>query len=180
MIKSYNKNKKIYIDIYCKIYTDTFNNDIYERLVSGQEIFDFLMKDSGHAFDSNGNKILGDCNMWYLGCNEKFGNIQYGNNVIEWGHGESSFDNVEKFVKFLYEEGMITKNQFKILSYKINEGRRIDCMYDISDYLICKQDGKQWIKTKDSETFRSDFKKMLGNVKKSFEEKSYKVLNVDK
>ena len=171
MKKPYNKNKKITVSLYCKIYTDTFSEDMQNRTATGEEIFNFLIEDSGHAFTSAGVKISGDCNLWYLGCNEKFGCIEYEDNIIEWGFGESSFDNIEIFVKYLYDEGMLTDERFKILSDKIEEGRKIDNMYDISEYLLCKQCGKEWVKTKESETFRDDFKNMLENVKESFEKK---------
>ena len=51
-----------------------------------------------------------------------------------------------------------------ILIDKIAEGKLIDCMYDFADYLICKRDGKPWLKTENASTFRDDIKKMVGGV----------------
>jgi hypothetical protein len=69
-------NKKVFVSIYCKIYTDNFSEEMVNRLATGTEIYEFLMKDAGQCFDESGNLIPGDCNLWYLGCNEKFGHLQ--------------------------------------------------------------------------------------------------------
>jgi len=70
-----NDVKRVFVSIYCKIYTDTFSNEMLDRKATGKEIFEFLMKDAQHCFDDNGQLISGDCNLWYLGCNEKFGEL---------------------------------------------------------------------------------------------------------
>ena len=139
-------NKKIFVSIYCKIYTDNFSEEMSNRMATGNDIYEFLMKDAGQCFDECGNLIPGDCNLWYLGCNEKFGHLQLDDKVWNWSFGESSFNTVEAFVSGLYEKKLISVVQFHILMGKIDEGRRIDNMYHIRDYLICKRDGIPWVK----------------------------------
>ena len=58
---------------------------------------------------------------------------------------------------------------------KTDEGRLIDNMYDIPDYLICKQNGKPWSKTESASTFRGDIKRMFGDVGKSFQKHGYQI-----
>jgi hypothetical protein len=106
--------------------------------------------------------IPGDCNLWYLGCNEKFGHLQLDDKVWNWGFGESSFDNLEAFVSALYQKKLISGLQFHTLMSKIAEGRRIDNMYHIRDYLIYKRVEIPWIKKSDASNFRDGIKQMLG------------------
>lgn len=106
--------------------------------------------------------IPGDCNLWYLGCNEKFGHLQLDDKVWNWGFGESSFDNLEAFVSALYQKKLISGLQFHTLMSKIAEGRRIDNMYHIRDYLIYKRVEIPWIKKPDASNFRDGIKQMLG------------------
>jgi hypothetical protein len=67
-------------------------------MATGFEIYEFLMKDAGQCFDESGDLIPGDCNLYYLGCNEKSGHIQLDEKVWSWSFGKSSFDNPEAFV----------------------------------------------------------------------------------
>jgi len=145
------KNKKVYVSIYCKIYTNNFSEEMVNREATGQEIFEFLMKDARQCFDLNGEPIPGDRNLWYLGCNEKFGHLALENDLWSWGFGESSFDKVQAFVSMLYKKGLVSMQQYQTMMDKINEGRRINNMYDIRDYLICKKDGRPWEKRPDAE-----------------------------
>ena len=115
-------NKKVFISIYCKIYTDNFSKEMVNRLATGTEIYEFLMKDAGQCFDESDNPIPGDCNLWYLGCNEKFGHLQLESKLWSWGFGESSFDNVAAFVSVLYQRKLISGYQFHALMGKIDEG----------------------------------------------------------
>ena len=39
--------KKVFVSIYCKIYTDCFSLNMFNRMATGQEIYDFLMRDAG-------------------------------------------------------------------------------------------------------------------------------------
>ena len=155
------KPNKVFVSIYCKIYTDSFSNEMFNRMATGQEIYDFLMKDAQHCYDNDGNLIPGDCNLWYLGCNEKFGELRYGVKVLSWNFGESSFDRVEQFVSMIYRDGHFTEQQFQMLMGKINEGRLIDNMYDIRDYLICRREGRSWSKTKQAFEFRNHMKEFV-------------------
>jgi len=143
-MRQYDFNKKVFINMGCKIYCDGI--DFY-GMFNGVEIFNFLMADAGRTFDPETDEIIsGDCNMWYFGCNEKFGAIEYGLNSnrepthkLHWGFNKSSFDNVEKLVKFLYDEGVISTDHFRVLSNKIEEGRKIGDMYEIAKYLKDKR-----------------------------------------
>jgi hypothetical protein len=143
------------------------------RLATGNEIYEFLMKDAEQCFDESGDLIPGDCHLWYLGCNEKFGHMQLESDQWFWGFGESSFDNVEAFVSKLYQKRLISGLHFHTLMRKIAEGRRIDNMYDIMDNLICKRDGIAWNKIQDAEKFRDDIKQMANDVETSFQKQGY-------
>jgi len=168
-------DKKVYVSIYCKIYTDCFSNEMFNRKATGQEIYDFLMKDSSHCFDEGCNIIPGDCNLWYLGCNEKFGLIILEDKTWEWSFGESSFDNVEAFVSTLYQRKLISGMQFHTLMGKIDEGRLIDNMYDIREYLICKREGKSWSKTSNASSFRDEMKRFVTDVESKLQNGRYQV-----
>jgi len=166
-------NQKIFVSIYAKIYNDSFSWDMIDRLVTGTEIYDFLMEDACHCFSENGSIIPGDHNLWYLGCNEKYGWLIVEGNVRSWDFGESSFDIVEEFVVELYSIGMFTKQQYLALMEKISEGRLIDNMYLIGDYLISKRDGKPWSTTENASKFRDEIKKIVGSVEQTFRGNGY-------
>ena len=168
-------NKKVFVNIYCKIYTDNFSNEMVNRMATGDEIYEFLMKDAGQCFDDSGNLIPGDCIIWYLGCNEKFGHLQLDDKVWRWSFGESSFDNVEAFVSTLYQKKLISGFQFHAFMGKIDEGRLIDNMYHIRDYLKCKRDGTPWVKRPCASDFREDIKHMVDQTAKCFRLNGYRV-----
>ncbi len=168
-----NKDKKVFVSIYCKIFTDSFSTEMVNEDATGKEIYEFLMRDAGQCFDESGNPIPGDCHLWYLGCNEKFGHLALEYDLWSWNIGESSFDNVEAFVSMLYEKEVISRQQFQTLMDKITEGRLIDNMYDIKNYLICKKEGRPWDKRPGAENFRSDMKQRVFEVERSFRDKGY-------
>lgn len=165
--------KKVFTNIYCKIFTDIFSEEMVNRPASGDEIYEFLMKDAGQCFDESGDLIPGDCHLWYLGCNEKFGHMQLDDKIWRWSFGASSFDNPEAFVSTLHRKRLISCFQYHTLITKIEEGRRIDNMYYICDYLICKRDGIPWTKEHDAPDFRRTIKEMVGGVETSFQKKGY-------
>ena len=167
------KSQKIFVSAYAKIFTDSFSEEMVDQMATGKEIYEFLMKDAGHCSDDDGQIIPGDLNLYYLGCNEKFGYLIVENKVWNWSFGESSFDNVEAFVKELYNMRIFTGQQFQALMEKIAEGRLIDNMYLIKDYLICKRDGIPWTRKPDAGKFRNDIKQMVGDVEKSFRGRVY-------
>jgi hypothetical protein len=167
------KDKKIFVSMYCKIYTDSFGTEMVNVYATGQEIYEFLMSDACQCFDDKGNMVLGDSRLWYLGCNEKFGHLALEYDLWSWNIGESSFDHVETFVSKLYEKQIISKEQYQTLMDKIHEGRRIDNMYDIKEYLICKIEGKPWVKRPSAKNFRSDMKQRVFDVERSFRDKGY-------
>ena len=167
------KDKKISVSIYCKIYTDSFGTEMVNVYATGKEIYDYLMSDARHCFGDNGELIPGDCRFWYLGSNEKFGHMALEYDLWSWNIGESSFDHVEAFVSMLYEKKVVSKKQYRALMGKIDEGRLIDNMHDIKDYLICKKEGKQWIKKPGAENFRSNMKQRVLEVERSFGDKGY-------
>ena len=104
-----------------------------DRHASGKEIYNFLLKDAQCCLP-----VKGDCNIWYLGSNEKFGDIIYNEKVWHWGWGEASFDTVQEFIDAVYKDGLFTKRQYLKLLAKIEEGRLIEDMYQIGDYLSKK------------------------------------------
>jgi len=167
--------KKVFVSIYCKIYTDSFSDEMFNRKATGQQIYKFLMKDSQHCLDDNGKIIPGDCNLWFLGCNEKFGELVLEDNVWKWSFGESSFDNVQAFVSMLYDKDLISKQQYWALMDKIDEGRLIDNMYDIKDYLICKREGRSWSKTQNASRFRDEMKRFVTDVEANLQNGGYQV-----
>ncbi len=170
-----NKDKKVFVSIYCKIFTDSFSTEMVNEEATGQEIYEFLMRDAQQCFDENGQLLPGDCHLWYLGCNEKFGHLALEYDLWSWNISESSFDNVEAFVSMLYEKEVISKQQFQTLMDKIAEGRLIDNMYDIKDYLICKREGRSWVKRPGAKNFRSDMKQRVFEVERSFRDKGYQI-----
>jgi hypothetical protein len=165
--------KKGFVSIYCKVFTDSFSNDMVSRFATGDEIYCFLMKDAGQSYDESGDLIPGDINLWYLGCNEKFGCLIYKDFVFSWDFGESSFDRVEAFCYLIYSDGIFTKNQFETLMEKIQEGRLIDNMYDIPAYLKAKREGKSWVKTREAYEFRQEMKSFVGRVKEHLEAEGF-------
>jgi len=168
-------NKKVFVSIYCKIYTDNFSEEMINRMATGDGIYEFLMKDAGQCFDDSDNPLPGDCNLWYLGCNEKFGHLQLDDKVWRWSFGESSVDNVEAFVSTLYQKKLISGMQFHTLMGKIDEGRLIDNMYDIKDYLICKREGRSWSKTQNASRFRDEMKRFVTDVEENLQTGGYQV-----
>ena len=167
------KDRKVFTSIYAKIYLDTFDEKMADRLATGAEIYEFLMEDAGLCVGEDGQLIPGDCNLWYLGCNEKFGFMVIEDAIWTWDPGESSFDIPLAYVIELKTLDIITNMQFQNLIDKIAEGWLVDNMYDIAGYLICKRDGKPWLKTSDATTFRDEMKNIVGSVKKSFRDDGY-------
>jgi hypothetical protein len=126
-------NEKAYVSLYCKIYAENFSNEMIDRYATGKEIYNFLLRDAECCLP-----LKGDCNLWYLGCNEKFGSIIYKERIWNWNYGESSFDRVQEFIDSVYQDGLFTKKQYEQLSDKIQEGKIINDMYLIPDYLRMK------------------------------------------
>jgi hypothetical protein len=165
--------KRVFVSIYCKIFNDCFSLDMFNRMATEQEIYDFLMRDAGMCRDDDDQIIPGDCNIWYLGCNENFGCLKYKDKVLTWNFGESSFAQVAAFIGMLFKEGIFTIEQFRNLFDKVLEGRQIDCMYDIKDYLLAKREGKSWTKTKRAKEFRTDIKGFVARVEKHFQDEGF-------
>jgi hypothetical protein len=169
--------KKVFISIYCQIFKNAFSDEMVNRMATGQEIYDFLMKDAEMCRDDDDQLIPGDCNLWYLGCNEKSGCLKYQDKVITWDFGESSFARVIAFIGMISKDGIFTSEQFKNLFDKILEGRQIDCMYDIKDYLIAKREGRPWVKTKRAREFRTDIKGFVARVERHFQDEGFLLYN---
>jgi len=166
-------DNKIKVLIYCKVSCDIFPD--HPEYMTGKEIFDFLMDNLGATFeDDNCEKLIpGDLRLWYLGCNEKSGVLQVENQTWEWSIGDSSFDRVQQFIDVINVRGIFTKEHYNILNEKIEEGRKINWMYDIGDYLQCKAQGKVW--ENKSKKGREESKRFFGNVFDHFKSKGFKV-----
>jgi hypothetical protein len=109
-------------------------------------------------------RIPGDHNLWYLGCGDKSGHLIYNTHVSSWGMGESSFRNVEEYVRRLYLDGHFAGKQYRILMDIIDEGCKIDCLYDIPQYLINRKRGNRWTKTPEAKTFRNRMQELSCHV----------------
>jgi hypothetical protein len=167
--------KRVFVSIYCKIYANSFSEQMINVNATGAEIYEFLMKSAGVCFDPDGFPLPGDCNLWYLGCNEKFGHLVVGDDVWQWSHGESSFDTVEAFVLKLHEKELTTPEQHQTLMAKIEEGRRVDNMFQIWKYLDAKDRGLPWVKESDPDSYREYIKTMVAGVKELLEQKGYEI-----
>lgn len=163
------EQERVFVSIYCKIFADTFSGDMEKKFATDEEIFEFLMRDAHQCYDDDENLIPGDCNLWYLGCNEKFGFLTYQDKSWRWSFGESSFRIVEEFIRTIYKDGHFTEQQFQTLMDKIQEGRLIDNMYDIKDYLICEREGRSWNKTEEASKFRGEMKLVVAAIEGHFQ-----------
>ena len=50
-------NKKVFANIYCKNYTDNFSDEMVDRMATGKEIYEFLMKDARQCFDDRRERL---------------------------------------------------------------------------------------------------------------------------
>jgi len=140
--------EKIFVSIYCEVKDNSFSDEMRNTLATGDEIFEFLMKDSQICLDKNGEPMSGDCNLWYLGCNNGFGQIRYNQKEWLWKSGESSFDIVSDFLSNLYNDNVINREQFEKLMDKIDEGRFIGDMVDIKNFLLARKEGRPFVPLK--------------------------------
>ncbi len=169
------RSPTFFVSVYCKIFCDSFSRDMVDRITTGREVYEFLVRDSGNAFSPSGVQIPGDKNIWYLGCNEKAGHLVYNDLPIVWGYGKSSFDLVEEFIRTIHQDGHFTHEQFKHLMSLTIEGRQIDCMYDIPAYLINKRRGRPWKKSQDAIRFREKANEFSKRVITIFENAGYRI-----
>jgi len=155
--------EKVFVSIFCEISTGRFSDEMVGKMATGNEIYDFLMRDAGQCHDNKRNSIPGDSNIWYLGCNERCGCLVYENNVSSWGVNEASFKRVRIFIDRMYEDGLFTEEQYYNLIKTIKEGRRIGRMKNIKNYLI-KKKKRSW--------FRERIKTMVSKRGAALEGKS--------
>jgi len=166
------KIKKEFVHFYAKIYCESFPEYPWgNNLASGKEVFDFLTSDANQQYDENENLIPGDKVIWYLGCNEKFGTIKYKDKEWSWEFGESTFSNVVGVIEYMYQDDFFNASQYKKLMELIEEGKLIDNMYEIGNYLKCKSEGKEW---KTPADFRPATKEFFREAKESMEKAGYK------
>jgi hypothetical protein len=174
------EKKKVEIFIGCKIGTE--NYPYFEGKKTGDEIVEHLLSDCGYAWENDdslegGHEIPGDLCIWYLGTNEKFGELYIKDSDLEWkwewGFGESNFGYVTKFVKRLLAQQVITKEQCRKLMDAIEIGKTINDMYEIPAYLETVAKGKKWI-PRITDT-KEKMKGFIKNVCESLDEKGYKV-----
>ena len=169
---------KAFVRIYAKIFTDKFPDEGFTegKLATGQEIANFLTKSLGFAIDSETEEpIPGDYAIWYLGTNEKFGELQVNEVVFKWNFGESNWDIILSFLRILNEKNILSVEQYVDLIAKVDEGMKaFDDMYEIPAYLKAKCDGITWTK-KETPTKRN-IKEIISSVKCVMEAQGYKVI----
>ena len=163
------------IYMWCKIFDDVFPDCPWEESddVTEEQVFNFLMSDVECQRNEGENTIPGDLVIWYLGCNEKFGTIQYKGKSWDWSFGESTFSRVREAIDYMYKDGFFSKVHYLKLIEVIEEGEKIDNMYEIGNYLTAKSEGRAWLKPAD---FRESSKQFFGNVIQSLEENGFKIL----
>ena len=120
--------EKKFVYIYCDFHDGLFSDRLRNVLATGDEIYEFLMRDAQICLDEDGDPIPGDSNILYLGLTDGFGQIMYENKEWRWHKGESSFDIIEAFVSNLYNDNLIFSCQMEVLLDKIQEGRLIKSM----------------------------------------------------
>jgi len=165
--------KKYYVSIYCKIYAESYPE--FYGYKTADEIYEHLTQDLGCCYEEGADMILkpkpipGDKAIWYLGCNEKFGSISIETAtksfISNWSHGESSFDNVSRMIAFMSRNRILPYNRCMKLIQLVWEGRRIDDMYQIPNYLLCKRDNKKWVRQESD--FRGAIQELVKEVKET-------------
>lgn len=55
--------KQVFVSIYCKIYANSFSEQMINVYATGDEIFRFLMKSAGCCFDPDCFPLPGDVNL---------------------------------------------------------------------------------------------------------------------
>jgi hypothetical protein len=141
---------KVTVSIYCKIFTDSY--PVLEGEVTGDQIVNHLLSDCGCVWEEDdspegAHQIPGDPCIWYLGTNEKRGEISLtiGETLSlwEWRSGGADFRNVIEFIETLRMHEVITPAQSKQLEEAIKVGKTIGDMYEIGNYLKRKREGKE-------------------------------------
>jgi hypothetical protein len=120
--------EKVFVHIYCEVRNGLFSDEFRNVLATGDEIYEFLMRDAQICLDDKGDPVPGDSNILYLGLTDGFGQMIVEQKDWRWSPGESSFDIIEEFVSTLYDDNLIFKSQWKALMDKIQEGRLIKSM----------------------------------------------------
>jgi hypothetical protein len=121
------EKKFVFVHLYCDFH-GLFSNELRNVLATGDEIYEFLMRDAQICLNDKGNSVSGDSNILYLGLTDGFGQMIVEQKDWKWSPGESSFDIIEEFVSTLYDDNLIFKCQWKALMDKIQEGRLIKSM----------------------------------------------------
>ena len=145
-----NQEEKVEVSIYCKIFADTY--PVLEGEVTGDQIVNHLLTDCGGVWEEDDSAegahlIPGDPCIWYLGTNEKRGDISLtiGKNRWDWkwGYGGANFKRITKFVNILRTHQVINRSQYLQLKEAIRVGETIGDMYEIGNYLKSKREGKE-------------------------------------
>jgi hypothetical protein len=136
--------EKVFVSIRCKVHDNSISNEMRNRVVTGDEVFDFLRKDAQLCLDDNGELLPGDCNIYYMGFIESSGQLCFSQNHWYYKSGECSFNIIEEFISKLYEEDILNSRQYYTLLDKVIESRRIETVTELKNYLICKRDDIAW------------------------------------
>ena len=160
---------KAYVGIYCKIGCDQFPIPAWSkrdtgqpiRSASGDEIVEFLMAETGYAWDQEKEEPLGgDRNIWTLCTNEKVGILEIWEGVdiaepsfrTSWRMGMLHVNNVRAFIAELLRRNVITSEQHDLLMMECQFAEdNFNIHYDIADYLVAIRSGQAWKKPVTSE-----------------------------
>jgi hypothetical protein len=164
-------------DCYAKIYAESFPGLPWKENeeIDSEMVMNYLLSDVGCCVrEEDGFDLRGDLVIWYLGCNEKGGYIKFNGHETSWSFASSSFDLVEEEITKMFKVGFFSESQHQTLIEKINEGRKIDYMYDIRDYLLAKLEGKEWKKS--NENWRVKSGEFFKGVMSGFKERGFTIL----
>lgn len=149
--------KEAYVGIYCKVGADQFpdppwydkNLQCLAQTVTSQMIYDFLMADTGYAWDNEKDVPLGgDKNIWTLCTNEKFGSLEIWDSpqdtepvfCVCWGMDQYHVRMVQSFIDELYNRDILSSDHYsKLIAECQFADQHFSIHYDIWKYLISKR-----------------------------------------
>jgi len=168
--------EKVFVSIKCKVHDNSISNEMRNRVVRGDEIYEFLSKDAQLCLDDNGELLPGDYNIYYLGFIESSGQLCFSQTDWYYKSGECSFNIIEEFITKLYEQDIFNTRQYYTLLDKVIESRRIETVTELKNYLICKRDGVSWVNRMKAKNFVEYVKLLLVDIREYLHGKMIKYL----